>query len=346
MTKPIVLAPDSFLSDWQLEHQIINGALEIVTVDELDADRVPAELWRGCDAVLVWHRMKLTNGVIERLERCRQIVRVGVGFDNVDVDACNRRGIPVCNVPNYGTTDVADHAVGMLLNLTRGLQIYQSRLRADAKEAFLAWEAPVVRRLRGETFGAIGMGRIGTAIARRMRAFDMNVVFYDPYLPEGQDLALGFRRVRSLHELLEQSDVVSVHVPLSAKTRNLIGHAEVEAMREGSVLLNIARGGLVDLDAVEHGLRSGRISAAGLDVLPQEPPVDTHPLLSAWTNDEEWLRGRLVVTPHIAFYSPSAYRDMRTFSVEILRDYLLHGRLRNNVNPGWESAAKGLMDAV
>ena len=339
MTRFTVLVPDAHISDLDLERQATGGALDFVHFDETDPAAIPDELWRSCDAILIWHRMKLTADVVAKLDRCRLVVRVGVGFDNIDSKACRERGIPVSNVPNYGTTEVADHALALLLHLVRGLSTYEKRLKADLVAGFLAENVPVVRRIRGATFGAIGMGRIGTAVARRAAAFDMKVVYFDPYVSEGHELGLGIERVQSQEELLRRSDIVSLHVPLSAETRNLIGEAELAAMKPGGILINIARGGLVDVDAVHDALKSGHLAAAGLDVLPKEPPFPPPKLIEAWQNDADWLAGRFVVTPHAAFYSEAGYIDMRTFAAEILRDYLTTGRLRNNVNPGWDRTA-------
>ncbi|WP_411035586.1 C-terminal binding protein [Shinella sp. BYT-45] len=339
MTRFKVLVPDAHISDLDLERRVTGNQLDFVHFDETDSAAIPDEMWRSCDAILIWHRMKLTADVVAKLDRCRLVVRVGVGFDNVDSKACRERGIPVSNVPNYGTTEVADHALAMLLHLVRGLGTYENRLKADLVAGFLAENVPVVRRIRGATFGAIGMGRIGTAVARRAAAFDMKVIYFDPFVSEGHELGLGIERVQSQEELLQRSEIVSVHVPLSAETRNLIGAAQLAAMKPGGILLNIARGGLVDVDAVYAALKSGHLAAAGLDVLPNEPPFPPPKLIEAWQGNAGWLAGRLVVTPHAAFYSEAGYIDMRTFAAEILRDYLVTGRLRNNVNPGWDMSA-------
>ena len=337
-----VLVPDAYLPDMDLERAVA-PEIEYVIFNALHAHEIPDSEWARCDGVIVWHRMKLAGDVIAKLARCRHIVRVGVGFDNVDVDACRKQGIPVSNVPNYGTTEVADHALALMLSLVRGLDSYRHRLRQDFTNGFVAEDVPVVRRIRGGVFGAIGLGRIGTAIARRVQGFDMTVIYHDPYVPEGHELGLGLKRMQTQEEVLEQADVVSIHVPLSAATRHLIGDAQIRRMKPGSILINIARGGLVDLDAVEAGLRSGHLAAVGIDVLPKEPPADPlPPLLAAWQRDEDWLRGRMIVTPHAAFYSDAGYVDMRTFSAEILRDGLTGKALRNNVNPGWEEFRHGL----
>ncbi|MBV8650574.1 MAG: C-terminal binding protein [Alphaproteobacteria bacterium] len=337
MTPLKILVPDAHLRDLDIERCVTGDRFVYEVFDETDPAAIPEASWRGCDAVLIWHRMRITRAVAAMLDRCRMIVRVGVGFDNVDVMACAERGIPVSNVPNYGTTEVADHALALLLYLVRGIGSYQERMRRDFATGFVAEDVPVVRRIRGTTFGAIGMGRIGTAIARRASGFDMNVVYFDPYLPEGHDLGLGLERVQTLEALLARADIVSLHVPLSAETRNLINAERLRQMKPGSILINIARGGLVDVDAVEQALRSNHLSAAALDVLPKEPPVPAPRLLEAWQRNELWLAGRFAVTPHAAFYSEAGYVDMRTFSAEIIVDFFEQGRLRNNVNPDWRT---------
>jgi D-3-phosphoglycerate dehydrogenase len=340
MARFMILVPDAHLRDLDIERAITGERFAYDVYDETEPAKIPDSAWDTCDVVLVWHRMRITQAVVAKLHRCRLIVRVGVGFDNVDTKACTAAGIPVCNVPNYGTTEVADHALALLLYLVRGIGSYQDRLRADFVTGFLAEEVPVVRRIRGLTFGAIGMGRIGTAVARRAAAFDMKIIYFDPYLPEGHDLSLGLERVRSLEALLARADIASLHVPLSDETRNIIDAERIAQMKPGSILINIARGGLVDVDAVEQALRSNHLSAAALDVLPVEPPVPAPSLLRAWQAKEPWLAGRFAVTPHAAFYSEAGYVDMRTFSAEIIVGCFDGERLRNNVNPGWEANAK------
>ncbi len=335
MTVYRVLIPDAHLADQEVEKSVSGDKLDYIVFREKDPDAIPDEEWRSCDAILIWHKMRLTSDVIAKLDRCQIIVRVGVGFDNVDTVACSRKGIPVSNVPNYGTTEVADHALALLLYLVRGLGTYEQQLKADLLNGFVAEGVPVVRRIRGATFGAVGLGRIGTAVARRAQGFDMKVIYYDPYVSEGHELGLGIERVKSLEELLRRSDIVSLHTPLSDETRNYIGKKELATMKKGAILLNIARGGLVDVDAVHDSLFADHLAAAGLDVLPVEPPRQVPRLVDAWRKNEPWIAGRLALTPHAAFYSEAGYIDTRVFSTEIVLDYLFRGQLRNNVNPDW-----------
>ncbi|WP_075221441.1 C-terminal binding protein [Acuticoccus yangtzensis] len=288
----------------------------------------------GADALVNCRsRHYITRSLVEAFTTVKVVVQAGVGFNHIDLDACAERGIPVCNTPDYGTMEVADHAIGLMLALSRGIPTYAERLwtRDDAWGTH-ALPLPPVRRLSVRTFGVLGLGRIGTAAALRARAFGMRIVFYDPYLPAGAELALGFERAASLEALLAESDIVSVHCPLTAETTEIVDDAFIAAMKEGAVLINTARGGTMDLSAVERGLRSGALCAAGLDVLPKEPLDRSHPLIVAWGAREPWLDGRLIITPHAAFYSPEGLADMRRLSTRAAMAYLTHGTVRSCVN--------------
>jgi D-3-phosphoglycerate dehydrogenase/C-terminal binding protein len=268
----------------------------------------------------------------EVFPKCRIVVREGVGYDTVDLKGWGERGIPVCNVPDYGTTEVADHALGLTLTLTRGTASYSEALRDERQGAWNFRVAPLVRRQKGLTFGVVGLGRIGLTAARRAAAFDMKVIFYDPYLPNGVDLATGYERVRTLAELARRSDIVSIHAPLSDETRGMIGRDFFAAAKDGMLLVNTARGPIIDLDALFEALKSGKVAGAGIDVLPVEPADPKHPLIAAFTKREPWLEGRLILTPHAAFFSPSALDDMQRKAIEVAVNYLRDGELMNCVN--------------
>jgi len=260
------------------------------------------------------------------------IVRAGVGYDQIAIAACAAHGIPVCNTPDYGTTDVADHAIALTLALARGIVGYHTALKTDIAAGWDFMAAPTVRRLSGQVFGVVGLGRIGTATALRAKALGMQVMFFDPYRPTGTELALGLARLGSLDELLAIADVVSLHTPLSDETRGMIDRAAVARMKPGMLLVNTSRGPVVDPDAVLDGLRSGRLAGAALDVLPVEPPAGDEPLLLAWQKGEPSIANRLILSPHSAFYSASSLADLRRKSAEVAVDYLFAGRLRDCVN--------------
>ncbi|MEZ5936420.1 MAG: C-terminal binding protein [Alphaproteobacteria bacterium] len=329
----MILFPDAtFDDDAAIERTVLPNDAELVIVPGRSVADVAEDLWRRADALIPYIEIPIDADVIARLDKCKIITRAGVGFDHIDVDAAAKRGIPVCNVPDYGTTEVADHAIALMLGLARGLVSYHQRLIANPAAGWSWSGVPLVRRLRRTRFGVVGLGRIGTAAARRAQGLDMEVSFYDPYRPDGTDLGLGFRREWSLEALLANADVVSLHCPLNAETEGMIGAEALAAMKPGALLINTARGGLIDIPALEAALRAGRIDGAGIDVLPHEPPDPDSSLLQAFKRREPWIDGRLLLTPHAAWYSPDGHADMRRKSASTVADFLERGVLRNVVN--------------
>jgi D-3-phosphoglycerate dehydrogenase/C-terminal binding protein len=293
---------------------------------------VDAAALAEADAVVNYSATQFVGAKPADFARAKVAVRAGVGFDNLDIAGWGARGVPVCNVPDYGTTEVADHAIGLMLALTRGTSAYGQKLIEGGPNAWHFGLAPLVRRHRGAHFGVVGLGRIGLAAARRAAAFDMKVTFYDPLLESGVDLSTGYDRVHSLEELMGRSDIVSVHAPLSTDTRGMFNDKAFAVAKPGLILINTARGPIIDLDALERALRAGKIAGAGIDVLPNEPQDMDHPLFAAWRKHEDWVAERLIVTPHAAFYSPAAMQDLRLKSIEVVHALLVEGRLTNCVN--------------
>jgi C-terminal binding protein len=237
-------------------------------------------------------------------------------------------------VPDYGTTEVADHAIAMALSLRRGLLLHNETQRADPPAAWRYIDDPLVRRSSVQTFGIVGMGRIATAVALRAKAFGFRVVFFDPHLPNGVELGLGVQRAATLEDLLRQTDTLSVHTPLTRETRGLLGLKELSLLPKGAVVVNTARGPIVDIDALATLLKSGHLAGVGLDVVPVEPPVEPVPeLMRAYRAREDWTLGRLIITPHAAFYSPQAWDDIRAKSAETMRAALLGPSAQNVIPP-------------
>ena len=306
---------------------------DLATVESLDVTS-EEQMWgrvEEADAIMVYHTLKVTRATIERLKQCKLIVRCGVGYDNVDYAFARTRGIPVANVPDYGTEEVADSAIGLMLALTRGITYQNSFLRPDDTHWHFSHVVPL-RRLRGRTFAVLGLGRIGSAAAVRAKALGMEVIFYDPYKPDGYDKALGVRRVETLEELLSQAFVLSCHTPLTSETHHIINAAAIEQMPKGSYLINTSRGGVVDVNAIPAAIESGRLAGAGIDVLPQEPPPLDHPLVAAWRNPDHPAHYRVILNAHNAFYSEEGLRDMRIKGAEACRRAILGQPLRNVVN--------------
>ncbi|MBI3915761.1 MAG: C-terminal binding protein [Betaproteobacteria bacterium] len=326
-----LLFPDSRATQLDLEREVVGPDVALLNPRQNSFAAIDKEAWENADGIVV-SRIPIDKAAIEHLKRARIVVRNGVGFDIVDLEACGDAGIAVCNVPDYGTTEVADSAIAMMLAFARGPGIYDAALRADLKTGWSHVHNVTARRLRGATFGVIGLGRIGTASALRARAFGMQIAFYDPLLPNGAELSFGFTRARTLHELLGQADVVSIHSPLTTETRGLINAAAIAAMKPGAWLICNARGPICDTAALLEGLRSGKLAAVGLDVLPKEPATPDDPLVAAWQANEPWIRGRVLLNPHAGFYSPDAFVDLRRKAVQTAYDYLRDGRLANCVN--------------
>ncbi len=265
---------------------------------------------------------------------CR-IVRMGVGYDRLDRVALASKGVTVCNVPDYGTAEIADHALSLALSLRRGVLLHHDRQRQPYVYPWMYIDSPLVSRIQTATYGIFGLGRIGTAACLRAKAFGWNVLFYDPYLPNGVDKSLGIERTKDIKELFRRSTTLSLHSACTRETRDLIGWDLISLMPWGSILVNTSRGEVLSLDAVERGLKEGILAGAGLDVLPQEPipEDDVHSLIKAYRDKEEWLVGRLAITCHTAFYSPQSFVDIRIKSAQTMREVLIDGLQSNVITP-------------
>jgi D-3-phosphoglycerate dehydrogenase len=315
--RPLVVVTDH-LAELGVERPVLESVAEVRTLQTSDEMEV---VRRGADAdvLLVYHDIKLTERGLAGLPRCRAAIRCGVGFDNVDLQAAGQRGIVVCNVPDYGTEEVADHALMMLLAIARRLLPADAAIRAGAWDLTKVFGAP---RLRGRTVGVVGCGRIGTAMALRCKALGMRVVFYDPYLPDGIDKALAVERAYRLEELLGQADFLTLHCPLTSETRHIVNDRTLAQLPRGAYVINTARGPCVDLRALADALDSGQVAYAALDVVEREPL------------DDERIRKhpRALLTPHSAFYSVEGFNEMRTKGAQEARRVLLGEPVRNPVN--------------
>ena len=330
MTLPKVIITDFINDGLENARRILSGVAAVEALDAYDEDELVGRI-EDAGAIMLFHNLQLTRKTIARLTGCKLIVRCGVGYDNVDHAFARQRGIPVANIPDYGAEEVADSAIGHTLALTRGIAYLNSRLRAGLGEWSYTQGAPL-RRLRGRVFAVVGLGRIGTAAVLRAKTLGMDVVFYDPYKPDGFDKALGIRRCETLDELLAQAWVLSLHCPLTDETRHMIDARAMAAMPAGSYLVNTSRGAVVDTAAVAPAIASGHLAGAAIDVLEHEPPPEDHPLLVAWRDPAHPAHHRLLINPHVAFYCEEGLLDMRTKGAEACRRALRGQPLRNVIN--------------
>jgi phosphoglycerate dehydrogenase-like enzyme len=323
MSRPtvVILCPKEFKftdHDATIERPFLGDVADLKTV-WLDFNAPFPDEVIDSHALILWHGPQVTAAIAARMKNCKVIVRNGVGFDSVDIAACAKAGIPVCNVPDYGTEEVADHAIALTLAL------YRQLFTLDAEAKSLGWKitvAPKMRRLRTQTFGVVGLGRIGTATALRAKALGFRTIFFDPYVPVGTHKAVGIERVGTLEELLKTADTVSIHCPLSKETLGMIGEKQIAMMKPGSYLVNTARGDVVQKAPVFAALRSGHLAGAGLDVVEGEP----------LRTKEEAETPNLICTCHAAFCSPEGMVEMRSSSAKIARAAVTGQPVWNRVN--------------
>ena len=319
MPAPFTVVVADFLKEAGVETPILQDTARVVVARAIDeASLVP--FVTDVDAILLFHDIPgIGEATFAAAPRCKCVVRAGVGFNNVDLAAADRHGVVVCNVPDYGTEEVADHAIMFLLAVARRLVPCHDAIRAGDWDYETALGTP---RLRGKTLGLVGCGRIGAATALRARAFGLEVIVYDPLVKHGIDKALGVRRVHSLDELLAESHFVSLHCYLDETTHHLIEAGALARMRAGSILINTARGPIVDQKALVEALDSGHLSGAALDVVEREP------------RDDERLRfhPKVILTPHSGFYSVEGFIELRTKAAQEVRRVLLGNPPWNRVN--------------
>ena len=274
---------------------------------------------RQADGLLVTYA-RVTGDIIRQLEKCRIIARFGIGVDNVDVAAATERGIVVTNVPDYCVDEVSDHALALMLALVRKV------CRANALVQSGTWDLqPLtpIPRLRGKTLGLIGFGKIPRALAPKAQALGLHVLAFDPYVPAEAMAEHGVEKV-DLEALLRRSDIISVHAPLTPQTHHMLDRDMLQLVKPGVVIVNTARGPLIDEAAMVEALDEGRVAAAALDVLESEPPPKGHPLLG---------RENVIITPHMAFYSEESLVELQTKAAQEVARVLSGERPRYPVNP-------------
>jgi D-3-phosphoglycerate dehydrogenase len=314
-----VLITDYDFPDVELERGIFAAAnLEVGIAQCRSEDEVIAAA-DGCSALLVQYA-PVTERVLAALPKVGLVSRAGAGYDTVDDAACARHGVWLANSPDYGVGEVATHALAMALALLRHLPFYDRDVRAGRWHYLSPGR---IRRASGMTVGILGLGRIGKRFAHLARNCFRRVIACDPYLIDG-DFPAYVERV-ALAELFETADVISLHVPLTAETRGMVDAGLLARVRPGTILVNTARGAVVDIDALLAAMDAGRVAAAGLDVLPSEPLAVTHPLAR---------HPRVLLTPHAAFYSAEAEVELRRKAALNIVQWAQQGRPAYCVVPG------------
>ena len=310
-----VFITDYGFSDIHQERHIINSAGHDLLAGQCKSPEAVLSAAADADALLVqW--APITAEVINGLNKCRVIVRYGIGVDNVDLVAAKARGIPVCNVPDYCIDEVADHAMALALSLARQLPEIDRRVRAGTWKITPDHPMPALSTM---TFATAGFGRIARAVLARAGAFGCRLAAYDPYVKPEVFVANGIMQL-TLEDMFRQTDVLSLHIPLTPETRHLINASTLAKMKATAILINTARGGLVDAAALADALRSRAIAGAGIDVFDPEPLPADHPLRHCNTS---------ILTSHIGWFSDqSVPRLQRLAAEEVVR--ALRGEVLKN----------------
>jgi D-3-phosphoglycerate dehydrogenase len=317
MQPPKVLIADS-ISQRGVDELARDGALEVTIKTGLNETEL-VEIIPPFSALVVRSQTKVTAAVLNAGARLRVVGRAGVGVDNVDVEAATRRGVVVLNAPGGNTISTAEHAFSLLLCVARKIP------QADASVRDKNWDKKNFEgvELYNKTLGVIGMGRIGSELARRAIAFGMRVIAYDPYLSATRARALQVELVDELDDLLAEADFISLHTPLTPETRHLLDAARLQKTKRGVRIINCARGGLIDETALANALQNGHVAAAALDVFEIEPLPGDSPLRSA---------PNLILTPHLGASTAEAQESVGIEIAQSIRAALLEGTIRNAVN--------------
>ncbi|PIK49467.1 putative C-terminal-binding protein 1 isoform X1 [Apostichopus japonicus] len=327
-SRPLVALLDG--RDCSVEMPILKDVATVAFCDAQSTQEIHEKVLNEAVGAMLYHSITLAKEDLEKFKALRVIVRIGSGYDNVDVKAAGELGIAVCNVPGHGVEETADSTMSLILNVYRRTHWMAEMVKTGKKlvgAEQIREAGQGAMRIRGETLGIIGLGRVGTAVALRAKAFGFKIIFYDPYLSDGMEKSLGLTRVYTLQDLLFQSDCVTLHCSLNDHNHHLINEFTIKQMRQGAFLINTARGGLIDENALAQALKEGRIRAAALDVHENEPYSPSNSTLAEAPN--------LICTPHSAWYSDQSSSEVRESAAGEIRRAIT-GRipqiLRNCVN--------------
>ena len=309
-----------FVADDVNEEKLLplkEAGINVVKETKLPPDEL-AEKIKDADGVIVRSATKITADLMDKAEKLKVVGRAGVGVDNIDIKAATERGIVVMNAPDGNTITTAEHTIALLVSLARNVPQAHAKLQSGTwdKKSFVGVE------LNGKTLGVIGLGRIGKHVSNIAKGFGMKIFAFDPFVSEEQAKEAGIE-LGTLDEVFERADFITIHTPVTDETRGIIGKEAFSKMKDGVRLINCARGGLVDEDAMLEAIESGKVAAAALDVYSSEPINEDSPLLQ---------NGRIITTPHLGASTTEAQEGVALTVAEQMRDYLLTGELRNAVN--------------
>lgn len=305
-----VVVTDHTFESLDIERGVLDEVDDDVELVDGEAHDGPLEdLVEGADALIVMYA-EISADVIDAMPDCRVIARTGIGVDNVDVETASERGIMVTNVPDYCIDEVSTHTLALTLALQRNIVFYNDQTNGGEWDVAAGKE---MHRLSEQTFGLVAFGRTAREVGRKAAVFGMEVLAWDPYLDDEEVRQAGAEPIDDLDEILDRADVLSVHTPLNEETRGMIGTEQFGRLDDEAVVLNVARGGIIDEEELATALDAGEITGAGIDVLTEEPPSADHPLVG---------RDDVVLTPHAAWNSVESMEELRQKAAGNVRSVL------------------------
>ncbi len=317
--KKLVVITDR-ISQPDMERDLLGSQYEVAYLPHVPLDK-RTEVLGEAYALLVWHSI-VDKEFISQLKKCQIVIRYGSGVDNLNLSLLEESGIVVANCPDYGVEEVADSTAAMILYGVRQLgqfactNILQSDLWGAGSKREL-------RRTRELPLGIIGFGRIGTAVAVRMKSFGMQVGFYDPFVARGLEKSLNVTRFETLDELVLNSKIISLNCPLTSITKGIINSQFLGKLNPNTILINTARGGLIkSLRELDDALEIGHLGFLGMDVLPEEPPKVESDIVIKWKDKNSDISRRVLITPHVAYYSSDSLKEIRTKAVQNLLNFV------------------------
>lgn len=315
MRKQKIVITDYWYETLDMEKKVVDENGYILEDYQCKDENELLEIVKDADAVICQFA-PISKKVIESMKRCKVIIRYAIGVDNIDVDAATKRGIHVCNVPDYGIDEVSNHTVALLLALIRKINLISKSVKNGK------WDYSIAKpmyRTKGKTLGLIGLGRIPSLIVNKMRGFEMKMICFDPYAKSNRAVELGVELV-DLEKLLRTSDYITVNCPLNSETKHMVDAKAFDMMKETAIIVNTARGGVICEKDLIDALQNGKIAGAGLDVAETEPIDTENPLLKM---------ENVIVTPHFAWYSEEAVQTLqRSVAEEAVR--VLNGQAPKN----------------
>lgn len=327
-----ILIPD-LLTDTLVEKKVLGKNYKITLTNPKTFKKLKDSYLKKVDGIMIGHHVRLDKNILKKFQNCKIIVRYGVGFDSVDIEQASIQNIKVFNIPDYGVDEVADHALGLILNLSRFINGNDELMKESFKKLYPIWRYDLnkkQKRLKELKLGIIGLGRIGTALGLRAKSIFNDIMFYDPYIEDGYDKSLNFKRVEKLNEIFQNSDIVSVHVPSSKKNKFFLKDENFKKIKKSIIFINTSRGDLVKDSTLLKFYSNGKISGLGLDVFEQEPLKVNSKLSKIWLNRKNM--GKVIFTPHVAFYSQEALYEIRFKGVNTLRKFFQKKIHKNCVN--------------